>query len=172
LPDDPKLRRMWKLFWGDDFERILPSNRKNVVPGAWRVEVSPSTPAEEDLFLHVLEIGGKGATGKRRVELLDGVSIKGAAIEKGPIVLFSAAGSEVLTGEVSIPDIQCLSLIISGLKPETVYELNLSGLNVSDAPGVVLPGVSAGVLRLRTNPKGILRVERDLRNIRLRLSQI
>ena len=25
---------MWKLFWGDDFDRILPSNRKNVVPGA------------------------------------------------------------------------------------------------------------------------------------------
>jgi hypothetical protein len=172
LPDDPKLRRMWKLFWGDDFQRILPSNRKNVVPGAWRVEVSPNTPAEKDLFLHVLEIGDKGTTGKRRVELLDGVSIKGAAIENGPIVLFSADGSEVATGEVSIPDIQCLSLIISGLRPEAVYELNLGGLNVSNVSGVVLPGVSAGVLRSRTNPKGILRVERDLRNIRLRLSQI
>jgi hypothetical protein len=134
--------------------------------------VSPSAPAEEDFFLHVLEIGDKGATGKRRVELLDGVSIKGAAVESGPIILFGADGSEVETGEVSIPNIHCTSLIISSLKPETVYELNLGGLNVSDAPEAVLPGVSAGVLRLRTNPKGVLRVEKDLQNLRLRLSRV
>jgi len=50
LPEDSKARHMWKTFWGEDFDRILSSNRKNVVPGAWRIEVSPSVPAEEDLF--------------------------------------------------------------------------------------------------------------------------
>ncbi|HMH02444.1 MAG TPA: heparinase II/III family protein, partial [Terriglobales bacterium] len=44
LPDEKRLRHMWKSFWGDDFSEILSSNHKNVVPGAWRVEVSPSEP--------------------------------------------------------------------------------------------------------------------------------
>src|SRR5436305_2109083 len=57
LPEDPRLRRMWKNFWGMDFSKLERSNRKNVVSGAWRVEVSPTLSAEEDRFLHVLEIG-------------------------------------------------------------------------------------------------------------------
>ena len=60
LPEDAKLRHMWKLFWGQDFNRILSSNRKNVVRGGWRVEVSPAPLAEEDFFLHVFEIGIRG----------------------------------------------------------------------------------------------------------------
>src|SRR5262249_12515218 len=86
LPEDAKLRRMWKLFWGEDFNRILSSNRKNVVPGSWRVEVSPTAPSEEDFFLHVFEIGSKGKTGQKRAELLDGVNVQGAAFERGPMV--------------------------------------------------------------------------------------
>ena len=84
LPDDPKLRHMWKLFWGDDFEKVLSSNRKNVVPGAWRIEVAPSVPTEEDFFLHVLEIGDQGKTGGKGVRLVDGVNFQGAALEGGP----------------------------------------------------------------------------------------
>jgi heparin/heparan-sulfate lyase len=173
LPDDQKLRRMWKLFWGEEFDRILPSNRKNVVPGAWRIEVSPSEAAQEDLFLHVLEIGDKGATGKNRVELLDGASLKGAAYERGPLVLFSATGSPVASGEVSLPDINCTSLIVTGLHPEVMYELNLNGLNVPSPGATILPGVSAGVIRQRANGKGVLRVERsDLKSLRLRLARV
>ena len=173
LPEDPKLRRMWKLFWGEDFDRILPSNRKNVVPGAWRIEVSPSEPAEEDLFLHVLEIGDKGTTGKNSVELLDGASLKGAACERGPLVLFSATGSPIFSGEVSLPDINCTSMIVTGLHPESMYELNLNGLNVPSPGATVLPGVSAGVLRQRANEKGVLRIERsDFRSLRLRLTKL
>src|SRR6185369_13210433 len=56
LPTDPYLRKMWKTFWGDDFEKLLPSNTRAVVPATWRVEVSPAKPAREDFFLHVLEI--------------------------------------------------------------------------------------------------------------------
>ena len=173
LPDDPKLRRMWKLFWGDDFNKILPSNRKNVVPGAWRVEVSPTLPAEEDFFLHVLEIGDQGKTGRRRAELLDGVNFQGAAFEGGPMVLFGASGSSVDAGEVSLPDIACDSLIITSLEPNSVYELNFGGLNVTASPGAVLPGVSAGTERVRANSKGILRVVgRKLDNLRLRLGRV
>lgn len=173
LPTDPKLHRMWKLFWGQDFERIQSSNRKNVVPGAWRIEVSPASPQEENHFLHVLEIGEKGATGKKRVELLDGVSVQGAAVDQGPMVLFSTNGKAIESAEVSLPDIACTSLMIAGLVPETNYELNLGGLNVSSSPDVVLPGVAAGTRRHRSNEKGIVFASAEgMRNLRLRLSRI
>ena len=173
LPADPKLRRMWKLFWGDDFDKILSSNRKNVVPGAWRIEVSPANPAEEDLFLHVFDIGDTGKTGQRRAELLDGVNFQGAAFERGPAVLFSTAASPVIIGEVSLPDLACDSLLITGLQSDALYELNFGGLNVSPSPGAVLPGVSAGTERLRSNSKGVLRLERRaLGNLRLRIARV
>ena len=171
LPEDPKLRHMWKLFWGEDFKKILSSNRKNVVPGGWRVEVSPAAPAEEDFFLHVVEIGDSGKTGQRRVELLDGVSFQGAALERGPMVLFSAAGPAVDFGEVSLPNLACDSLIVTGLQPDSVYELNLGGLNVSSSLAAVLPGISAGTRHVRSNSKGVLRIEgRGLGNLRLRIA--
>jgi hypothetical protein len=171
LPQAPKLRHMWKLFWGDDFDKILRSNRKNVVPGNWRVEVSPASPAEEDFFLHILEIGNSGTTGQRRVELLDGVNFQGAAFERGPMVLFSSAGSVVQHGEVSLSELGCDSLIVTGLQPSTTYELNFGGLNVSSSPGAVLPGVSAGTQHARSNENGVLRITRqNLGNLRLRIA--
>jgi Heparinase II/III-like protein len=173
LPEDPKLHRMWKLFWGEDFNRIQPSNRKNVVPGSWRVEVSPASPSEEDLFLHVLEIGSSGKTGSKRVELLDGAGVQGAAFEHGPIVLFNCTGTAIANAEVSLPDLTCESLILTGLQPDAVYELNLGGLNATSLQGVVLPGVPAGTDRLRANSKGILRMARpNLKNLRLRIARL
>jgi hypothetical protein len=173
LPDDPKLRRMWKLFWGEDFNRILPSNRKNVMAGSWRIEVSPAKASHEDFFLHVLEIGDAAQTGKARVELLDGVSVKGAAFERGPIVLFNSTDSALETAEVSLPEMVSDSLLLTGLRAHATYELNLSGLNVSSSPTAVLPGVSAGILRVRANLNGVIRIEkRELAGLRLRLNRI
>jgi heparin/heparan-sulfate lyase len=173
LPDDPKLREMWKKFWGDDLAKMSPSNRKNVVPGSWRIEVAPSSPADEDFFLHVLEIGDQGTTGKLRVEVLEGVNLKGVAIAQGSIVLFGSTGMTVLEGEVSLPDFPCNLLMVTGLEPDAIYELSFGGLNVTSAPNAVLPGVSAGIARLRANAKGILRLERkDMSNLRLRIARI
>src|SRR5262249_6608264 len=45
LPSDPHLKKMWQTFWGGDMQRLSPSNRRAVVPGAWRIEVSPAAPA-------------------------------------------------------------------------------------------------------------------------------
>ena len=87
------------------------------------------------------------------------------------MVLFSAAGSTVRSGEVSLPDLSCGSLIVTGLEPESVYELNFGGLNVSSSPAEVLPGVSAGSEDVRSNSKGVLRVERrEFGNLRLRIA--
>jgi Heparinase II/III-like protein len=173
LPEDSKARHMWKTFWGDDFDRILSSNRKNVVPGAWRIEVSPSVPAEEDLFLHVLEIGDLGKTGNRRTELVAGDNFVGAASEGGPFVLFGTSGSRTRAGEVSLPDLTCGSLIVTSLEPDSIYELSFSGPNVSSSPTSVLPGILADRMRLRANGKGVLRVEKPrLGNLRLRVARI
>jgi heparin/heparan-sulfate lyase len=173
LPQDPKLNKMWKTFWGNDFDKILRSNRKNVVPGNWRIEVSPSVPAAEDFFLHVFEIGDRGKTGQKGVELLDGVNFKGAAFENGPAVLFNSAPTPSSTGEVSLPGLRCNSLLISGLHRDSLYELNFGGLNIASAPSAVLPGVSAGTIRTASNAKGLLRIDgRDLSNLRLRIAVI
>jgi hypothetical protein len=159
LPDDPRLRKMWKTFWGEDYSRIESSNRKNVIPGAWRIEVSPAAAAKDDLFLHVFEIGDRGATGGKRVELLKGANFSGAAFEKGAAVLFSTAGPVVVEGEVSLPDVACNFLLITSLTPHAVYELNFTGLNAPASASAVPPGAPAQLLRLPANEHGILRVD-------------
>jgi hypothetical protein len=164
---------MWKTFWGDDFSKISPSNRKNVVPGGWRIEVSPSLPAEEDFFLHVFEMGNIGTTGKKRTELINGVNFLGAASEAGPFVLFTTSDSAAQGGEVSLPDLANDSLIASGLLPNSIYELSFTGPNVSSSPAAVLPGVLADMLRLRTNSQGVLRLEHShLGNLGLRIARV
>ena len=141
------------------------------VPGASKCH--PSSPAEEDYFLHVFEIGNTGATGKKRNQLIDGVNFVGAASESGPFVLFSTSDTPSQGGEVSLPDLACDSLIISGLLPDTVYELNFTGPNVSSSPTAALPGVLVDLLHLRANSKGVLRLENaHLRNLRLRIARI
>jgi hypothetical protein len=127
LPTDPYLRKMWKTFWGEDFDKLLRSNTRAVVPAAWRVEVSPSKPAREDFFLHVLEIGDKGNTGAPRVELVDGSNLIGALVEGGTVVLFSTIDDLVKEGEVTIPNVETSSLLITGLKPHAKYELQMTG---------------------------------------------
>jgi hypothetical protein len=162
---------MWRTFWGEDLSRISPSNHRNVVPGAWRIEVSPSMPAEEDFFLHVFEIGDLGTTGKQRVALIDGVNFAGAVSEQGPCVLFATSDSASRGGEVSLPELACTSLTVSSLQPNTVYELRFYGPNVSSSPTAALPGVETELLRVQTNTHGILRLDKTLSgNLRLRIT--
>jgi hypothetical protein len=105
----------------------LPSNTRAVVPAVWRVEVSPSKPAKEDFFLHVLEVGDKGDTRAPKVELVDGSNLVGALVEGGTLVLFATIDAVVTEGEVTIPDVETSSLLITGLKPHAKYELQMTG---------------------------------------------
>lgn len=127
LPTDPYLRRMWKTFWGEEFEKLLPSNTKAVVPAAWRVEVSPSKPSKEDAFLNVLEIGDRGRLGARRIELADGSGLTGAAVEGGVLALFADTDGRVSEGEATVPDVETAALLVTGLVPNARYELLLTG---------------------------------------------
>jgi heparin/heparan-sulfate lyase len=95
LPTDPYLRNMWKTFWGNDFSQIARSNKKGVVPGSWRVEVTPALPSKEDEFLHVLEIGDAGSFQPTEVQLAEGKNLKGALIAGGTAVLFALGESPI-----------------------------------------------------------------------------
>jgi len=173
LPQDPKLARMWKTFWGAEFSKISPSNRKNVVPGGWRIEVSPSAPAIEDFFLHAFEIGDLGTTGKKRIVRIDGNNFAGAAAEQGPCVLFTASESASSGGEVSLPEIQCTSLMVVSLQPNTVYEVRFYGPNVSSSSAAALPGVETDHVRIATNSSGVLRLDKTIPgNLRIHIVRL
>ena len=155
LPTDPYLRKMWKTFWGEDFEKLLRSNTRAVVPAAWRVEVSPAKPAKEDFFLHVLEIGDKGDPRSPKVELVDGVNLIGGLIEGGTVTLFATTPDVVTEGEVTIPNLETTHLLISGLKPLAKYELQMTG-GRANWRGGLFNGVPGGTFIATANSSGVL----------------
>jgi len=155
LPTDPYLHKMWKTFWGDDFEKLLPSNTRAVVPAFWRVEVSPSKPAKEDFFLNVLEIGDKGDPRKPKVELVDGSNLIGAIVEGGIVTLFATSDDAVTDGEATIPNVETANLLISGLRPHATYELQMTG-GRANWRGGLFNGVPAGTFIARANESGVL----------------
>jgi len=146
---------MWKTFWGEDFEKLLPSNTRAVVPAAWRVEVSPIKPAKEDLFLHVFEIGDKNDPRSPRVELVDGSNFIGALVEGGTVVLFSTIEGAVTDGEVTIPDVGTKALLITGLKPNAKYELQMTG-GRANWRGGLFNGVPGGNFIGSANSSGVM----------------
>jgi len=173
LPDDPRLQEMWKNFWGRDFQILSRSNRRNVVSGAWRVEVSPAQPVEEDVFLHLLEIGGRGTTGKHNVELLKGQNVAGAAFESGPMALFNTGLSPLLEGEVTLPAIACTELLVFGLEQNALLEITFAGPNITTPTSIAPPGITVKTQRLRSNDNGVLTLTLDdKRNARLRLKRV
>ena len=91
LPSDPFLLRMWKTFWGPTLDRLEPSNSVHVVPGGWRMEVSPTEPALDDRFLHLIEISDRNSPRLTRVEPLEGHRLSGVLVG-GPAAA-SPAGS-------------------------------------------------------------------------------
>ena len=179
LPADPVERAMWQKFWGDDFTHIRSSNRRNVVPGAWRVEVSPSRPQLEDHFLHLIEIGDQGKTGRFSVQLVQGAGAAGAGCtisgEAGVVALFSTQDAPLGSVEVTLPSFPCHALWLGGLEADHVYDLELTGSNLAsgDQPA---PGVPLVSLRVRTNKHGIAHIQSDTSLLpaasRLRLTAI
>jgi hypothetical protein len=166
LPDDPYLVRMWKTFWGGSLERLSPSNRRAVVPGAWRLEVSPAEPAEDDVFLNVLEIADRAdATPPRRTAAIEGHGLTGAAIEGAAVVLFASGTGPLQEGEATLPAIEAPALLLTGLEPGAAYEVQLTS---GFAPGSPLWQASG-----EATDEGTLRVARDVRQeARLRLRRL
>jgi hypothetical protein len=163
LPEDPYLRKMWRTFWGDDLDRLSPSNRRAVVPGGWRIEVSPAAPSRDDVFLHVLEIGDRDPARARRVEAIEGHALAGAAIDGESVVLFASGDGATAGGEAALPDVRTGWLLVAGLEPGAAYEIQVTSgfapgapvwratAEASDESTFSLPweGIRDGRLRLR-----------------------
>jgi heparin/heparan-sulfate lyase len=77
-----------KEFWvfGQNFANdVAPAQleRSSMEPGAWRLELSPKTPAAEDLFLNVMQMTDRNSPARRPVRSLETEDRVGCLIE-GP----------------------------------------------------------------------------------------
>ncbi len=164
LPTDPYLKRMWLTFWGGDMQKLSPSNRKAVVPGSWRLELSPAAPAQDDVFLQALEIGDKGGT---PLELagMRGYNLAGAAVAGDAAVLFTTTSGAFERGEATLPNLSTRFLLLAGLTPGAIYELQLTSGFAPGSPTWTRTAVASdgGVIEAPwgdTQKDGRLRVER------------
>ncbi len=162
LPNDPVEHAMWEQFYDNDIPRIKRSNRRNVVPGSWRVEISPSQPQLEDHFLNLFEIGDRGKTGRLSVELLQGLGIAGAGCavtgEAGVVALFPAGESPLNYVEVTLPSFPCHTIWIAGLVADRRYDLELAGSNLASGDAAA-PGVPLRSQEVRANKHGVAQVK-------------
>lgn len=161
LPADPYLKKMWTTFWGEDLGKLSPSNREGVVPGGWRIEVSPARPARDDLFLNILEIGDQGAA-PLGIERMLGHRLAGAVVA-GSVTVLHATDEAPAEAEATVPDVPTAALLLTGLEAGTSYELQLTS---GFAPGSpvwreVRAASDAGVIHVRWEQRnGRLRVRR------------
>lgn len=80
-----------KEFWvfGENFENEPTRGRDPAGErGAWRVEISPSAPTEEDYFLNVMQVMDNDQEEKHSVDLIAGDKVVGAQIGSR-VVIFS-----------------------------------------------------------------------------------
>ncbi len=166
LPTDPVELAMWKKFWGDDIKAIERSNRRNVIPGSWRIEVTPAQSQLEDLFLHVFEIGDRGKTGRVRVELLQGSNGAGAACarsgETGIAALLPAQDVPLEFIEITLPSFPCHTLWIAGLVADRRYDIEIAGSNLASGEAVA-PGVPLRSEVVRANKHGVAQINSSIK---------
>jgi hypothetical protein len=161
LPKDPVELAMWRKFYGDDIKSIERSNHRNVVPGSWRIEVSPSQPQLEDHFLHLFEINDRGKTGRLRVELIPGAGVAGVgcavAGEAGVAALFPAQETPLDFVEATLPSFPCHILWFGGLMPDCIYDLELAGGNMASG-NASASGVPLVSQHVRANGHGVVQI--------------
>jgi len=78
---------------GVNYETSFPADDAGEI-GSWRVEVCPHAPAAEDLFLHVIQIGGNACETWSDAALVRTEGLVGASFSDR-MVLFSESGKEV-----------------------------------------------------------------------------
>src|SRR5687767_15649149 len=154
---------MWRTCWGQDFSRLAPSNRRAVVPGGWRIEVTPSVAARDDVFLHILEIGEKGAPA-RRIERVRGHGLAGAVIAGDAAVLMATGSDPLSEAEVTLPDVASRFVLLAGLAPHGRYDLQLtSGF---------APGSPVWRLQAEANDAGVIQSPWEVKDARLRVRRL
>ena len=95
-----------KEFWvfGTNYINDFPSTKEQ---GAWRIEVSPSQAAEQDIFLNVMQLKDMDGPEALPTYLVDSDSLVGAQI-KDWVVLFSKNGQR-LSEELVMPSAPVVS---------------------------------------------------------------
>jgi hypothetical protein len=164
LPADPYLNQMWKTFWGGDMAKLSPSNRRAVVPGGWRLEVSPRAAARDDVFLSVLEIGDRGAAPLRIDPIAEGKGLAGAVVAGETAVLLSTGAEPLLEGEVTLPDTPSAFLLVTGLVPRAAYDLQLTS--------AFAPGAPVWRLEAEANDAGVVETPWAGKDGRLRIRRL
>jgi heparin/heparan-sulfate lyase len=77
-----------KEFWNDGRNWPIPTNTPDPIPqtelmGAWRMEISPAAPAQDDDFLHLIEVGGLDKTNMTPARLVRDEGRVGVEIPHG-----------------------------------------------------------------------------------------
>ncbi len=112
LPADAAIKKVGgpdKEFWAagknwDIVDRGLKPDNLAMI-GQWRVEVSPSTPQQEDFFLHVIQVGDQNLQQMDNVELLEDGTRRGVRFtrDEQPVhVTFNTTGD--LGMQIEQPD--------------------------------------------------------------------
>jgi hypothetical protein len=158
------LKKMWLTFWGDDMGKLSPSNRRSVVPGGWRIEVSPKAAARDDVFLSVLEIGDRGASTLRIDPIAEGKGLAGAVVAGEAAVLLATGPAPLAEGEATLPDTPSAFLLLTGLVPRATYDVQLTS---AFAPGVPVWRVEA-----EANDAGVLETPWTGKDGRLRIRKV
>src|SRR4029453_2350504 len=57
---------------------------------------------------------------------VQGHRLEGALVEGGTLALFDAEDGPLVEGEVTLPDVGARTLLVTGLAPQTRYELQLT----------------------------------------------
>ena len=124
------------------------------------MEVTPAVPARDDVFLHVLEIGDRGAP-PLRIERVSGHGLAGAVVAGEAAVLMATGSAPPAEAEVTLPDVASRFVLVAGLVPGGHYDLQLtSGF---------APGSPVWRLEAEANDAGVIQSPWDVKDARLRL---
>jgi hypothetical protein len=95
LPKDASVTKVGgpgREFWIESAQRNYPTTKGGAAePGAWRIEVSPSTSSRSDLFLHVLTVMDEHMSLEAPTRLLSSRDMVGASLPD-VVVFFSRDG--------------------------------------------------------------------------------
>jgi heparin/heparan-sulfate lyase len=111
-----------KEFWvfGTNWENEQRTSRENSYErAAWRIEVTPRIPSEEDYFLNVMQVSDANSNEKLDVRKVEGDKVTGVQISDR-IVMFSRA-SEKIEGRFTfkVRDEKSYKILLTDLSPGT-----------------------------------------------------
>jgi heparin/heparan-sulfate lyase len=133
-----------KEFWvfGTNWENEQKTSRENSYErAAWRIEVTPRIPSEEDYFLNVMQVSDANSNEKLDVRKVEGDKVTGVQISDR-IVMFSRA-SEKIEGRFTfkVRDEKSYKILLTDLSPGTWQVLR-----DNKVVSTVRTGVEAGTI--------------------------